>query len=60
MNRAAILQGARARQTTAPFINQETVKGVFIQTLDQSKLLIINCRKCSPYSKDVDLKLNEI
>ena len=58
MNRAAILQGARARQTNAPFINQETVKAVLSQTLDQSKLIIINCGKCSPYSKDVDVKLN--
>ena len=51
VNRAAILQGARARQTNAPFINQETVKAVLSQTLDRSKLIII---------KDVDVKLNEI
>ena len=55
----AILQGARASQATAaPFIDQETVKAVS-QTLDQSKLIIINCGKCSSYSKDVDVKLNE-
>ena len=43
LNRVAILQGARASQATAaPFIDQETVKGVS-QTLDQSKLIIINC-----------------
>ena len=59
MNRAAILQGARARKTTAPFIDQETVKAVLSQTLDQSKLIIVNCGKFSSYSKDVDVKLNE-
>ena len=58
MNRAAILQGARAHQTNAPFINQETVKAVLNQTLDQIKLIITNCGKCSPYSKDVDVKLH--
>ena len=60
VNGAAILQGARARQTNAPFINQETVKAVLSQTLDQSKLIIINCGKFSSSSKDVDVKLHEI
>mgnify|MGYP000356226176 CR=1 FL=1 len=35
------------------------MKAVLSQTLDQSKLIIINCGKCSSYSKDVDVKLNE-
>ena len=29
------------------------------QTLDQSKLIIMNCGRCSSYSKDVDVKINE-
>ena len=60
MNRPAILQEVRDSQATAaPFIDNETVKAVLSQTLDQSKLIIINCGKCSSYSKDVDVKLNE-
>ena len=60
VNRPAILQGVRDSQATAaPFIDHETVKAVLSQTLDQSKLIIINCGKCSSYSKDVDAMLNE-
>ena len=37
----AILQGAHACQTTSPFIEQETVKGVSNQSEDGSKLIMI-------------------
>ena len=56
MNRAVILLILQA--TAAPFIDQGTVKAVLSQTLHQNKL-IVNCGKCSSYSKDVDVKLNE-
>lgn len=35
------------------------MKAVFSQPLDQCKLIIVNYDKCSSFSKDVAVKLNE-
>ena len=40
---AAIFQKARACQTSSPFIDRETVKGVLNQSVDGSKLIMKKC-----------------
>ena len=42
----------RARQTTSPFIDRETVKGVLNQSVDGSKFIMKKCGVCSCDSND--------
>ena len=51
---AAILQKARACQTSSPFIDQETVKGVLNQSVDGSKRIMKKCGVCCHDSNDAN------
>ena len=51
---AAILQKARACQTSSPFIDRETVKGVLNQSVDGSKLIMKKCGVCCCDSNDAN------
>ena len=51
---AAILQKARGCQTSSPFIDRETVKGVLNQSVDGSKRIMKKCGVCCCDSNDAN------
>ena len=51
---AAILQKARACQTSSPFIDRKTAKGVLNQSVDGSKRIMKKCGVCCYDSNDAN------